>query len=69
MVRKVIAYITYPVLIAGIVLGLVGVAYAATNIDSTNKWQTCQVFGNLTGLLGVRTALPKTWHRPAAVAL
>lgn len=38
MLRKVIAYITYPVLIAGIVLCLVGVAYAATNIDSTNKW-------------------------------
>ena len=38
MVRKVITYITYPVLIVGIVLGLVGVAYAAANIDSTNKW-------------------------------
>jgi len=38
MVRKVITYIKYPVLIVGIVLCLVGVAYAATNIDSTNKW-------------------------------
>lgn len=38
MLRKVITYITYPVLIAGIVLCLVGVAYAAANIDSTNKW-------------------------------
>ena len=38
MVRKVITHIRYPVLIAGIVLCLVGVAYAATNIDSTNKW-------------------------------
>ena len=37
MVRKVITYITYPALIAGLVLGLVGVAYAA-NINSTNKW-------------------------------
>jgi hypothetical protein len=38
MLRKVITYITYPALIAGLVLCLVGVAYAATNIDSTNKW-------------------------------
>jgi len=38
MVRKVITYIKYPVLIAGLVLGLVGVAYAAGNIDATNKW-------------------------------
>jgi hypothetical protein len=38
MLRKVITYVTYPVLIAGLVLGLVGVAYAASNIDSTNKW-------------------------------
>jgi len=38
MLRKVITYITYPALIAGLVLGLFGVAYAATNIDSTNKW-------------------------------
>ena len=37
MLRKVITYITYPVLIVGIVLCLVGVAYAA-NIDSTNIW-------------------------------
>ena len=37
MLRKVITYITCPVLIAGLVLGLVGVAYAA-NINSTNKW-------------------------------
>jgi hypothetical protein len=38
MLRKVITYIRYPVLIAGLVLGLVGVAYAAANIDSDNKW-------------------------------
>jgi hypothetical protein len=38
MLRKVITYIRYPVLIAGLVLGLVGVAYAAANIDATNKW-------------------------------
>jgi len=38
MLRKVVTYITYLVLIAGIMLGLVGVAYAATNIDSTYKW-------------------------------
>ena len=38
MVRKVITYITYSVLMAGLVLGLVGVAYAASNIDSTYKW-------------------------------
>ena len=38
MLRKVITYITYPVLIVGIVLGLVGVAYAAGNIDSTYKY-------------------------------
>ena len=38
MLRKIITYIKYPVLIAGIVLCLVGVVYAATNIDSTNKW-------------------------------
>ena len=37
MLRKVITYITYPVLMAGLVLGLVGVAYAA-NIHSDNKW-------------------------------
>jgi len=37
MLRKVITYIKYPVLIAGLVLCLVGVAYAA-NINSTNKW-------------------------------
>jgi hypothetical protein len=38
MLRKVITYVKYPVLIAGLVLGLVGVAYAAANIDSDNKW-------------------------------
>jgi hypothetical protein len=38
MLRKVITYITSPVLIIGLVLGLVGVVYAAANIDSTNKW-------------------------------
>ena len=38
MLRKVITYITFPVLMAGIVLGLVGVAYAAGNINSTNKY-------------------------------
>jgi len=38
MLRKVITYIGYPALIAGLVLGLVGVAYAAGNIDSTYKW-------------------------------
>jgi hypothetical protein len=39
MLRKVINYITYPVLIAVIVLCLVAVAQAATgNIDATNKW-------------------------------
>jgi hypothetical protein len=38
MLRKVITYITYPVLMAGLVLGLVGVAYAASNIDSTYKY-------------------------------
>ncbi len=38
MLRKVITYIGYPALIAGIVLGLFGVAYAATNIHSTNKY-------------------------------
>lgn len=38
MLRKVITYITFPVLIAGLVLGLVGVVYAAGNIDATNKW-------------------------------
>ncbi len=46
MLRKVITHITYPVLMAVIVLGLFGLAlrprsgqaYAATNIDSTNKW-------------------------------
>ena len=37
MLRKVITYIVYPALIAGILLCLVGVAYAA-NINSTNKW-------------------------------
>ena len=37
MLRKVITYITYPILIAGLVLGLFGVAHAA-NIDSTNKY-------------------------------
>ena len=37
MLRKAITYIKYPVLIVGIVLGLVGVAYAA-NINSANKW-------------------------------
>ena len=37
MVRKVMTHITYPVLIAGLVLCLVGVAYAA-NIHSENKW-------------------------------
>jgi len=39
MLRKIITYITYPVLIAGLVLGLVAVAQAATgNIDPMNKW-------------------------------
>ena len=38
MLRKVITYIGYPVLIVGIVLGLVGVAYAAGNIDSMYKY-------------------------------
>jgi hypothetical protein len=38
MLRKVITYITYSVLIAGIVLSLFGVAYAAGNIDSTYKY-------------------------------
>ena len=39
MVRKIITHIGYPVLIAGIVLGLFGVAQAATgNIDATDKW-------------------------------
>ncbi len=39
MVRKIITQIKYPVLIAGIVFCLVGVAYAATsNIDPTKKW-------------------------------
>jgi hypothetical protein len=39
MLRKVITYITYPVLIAGIVLGLFGVAQVmADNISDTNKW-------------------------------
>lgn len=38
MIRKVITRIKYPALIAGLVLGLFGVAYAATNIDTTNKW-------------------------------
>ncbi len=39
MARKVITYIKYPVLVAGILLCLVGVAYAATsNIDPTDKW-------------------------------
>ena len=39
MVRKVIRHIRYPVLIAGLVLGLFGVVQAATgNIDSTDKW-------------------------------
>ena len=38
MLRKVITYIRYPVLAVGIVLCLFGVAYAAGNIDSTNKW-------------------------------
>jgi len=38
MLRKAIAYVTYPVLIAWIVLCLVGVAYAAGNIDSTYKY-------------------------------
>jgi hypothetical protein len=38
-VRKVITYIGYPALIAGIVLGLVGVALAATgNIDPDHKY-------------------------------
>ena len=39
MVRKVITHVRYPVLLAGIVLCLVGVAYAASgNIDPDNKW-------------------------------
>jgi hypothetical protein len=38
MLRKVITYIRYSVLVVGIVLGLFGVAYATTNIDSTYKW-------------------------------
>ncbi len=39
MVKKIITNIRYPVLIAGIVLGLFGVAQAATgNIDATDKW-------------------------------
>jgi hypothetical protein len=38
MPREIITYIRYPVLIVGIVLCLVGVAYAAGNIDSTYKW-------------------------------
>ncbi len=38
MLRKVITYIAYPVLIVGLVLCLVGVAYAASNIDSTYKY-------------------------------
>ena len=37
MLRKMITYIRYPVLIAVIMLCLVTVAYAA-NINSTNKW-------------------------------
>jgi len=39
MVRKVITHVKHPLLIAGIVLCLVGVAYAATgNIDPDDKW-------------------------------
>ncbi len=39
MVRKIITRIRYPVLIAGVVLCLVGIAQAATgNIDPNNKW-------------------------------
>jgi hypothetical protein len=38
MPRKVITYIGYPALIVGLVLCLVGVAYAAGNIDSTYKY-------------------------------
>jgi hypothetical protein len=39
MLRKIITYIRYPVLIAVIVLWLVAVAHAATgNIDPNNKW-------------------------------
>jgi hypothetical protein len=39
MARKVSTHIRYPVLIAGLVLGLLGVVQAATgNIDPTNKW-------------------------------
>ena len=37
MLKKIVTYVTYPALIAGLVLGLVGVAYAA-NIHSDNKW-------------------------------
>jgi hypothetical protein len=39
MLRRIITYITYPVLIAGIVLCLAGIVQAATgNIDPTDKW-------------------------------
>jgi len=39
MLRQVITHIKYPVLVMGIVLCLVGVAYAATsNIDPDDKW-------------------------------
>jgi hypothetical protein len=39
MLRRVISYITYPVLIAVIILYLFGVAQAATgNIDAVDKW-------------------------------
>ncbi len=39
MAKKIIIYITYVGLVAGIVLGLFNVAYAATgNIDDASKW-------------------------------
>jgi hypothetical protein len=39
MIRRIITHIRYPVLVVGLVLCLVGVAYAATsNIDPTKKW-------------------------------